>query len=458
MFTKLEKYECKGGLKMKKLCTVFILVLSMLIQFVPATTVQAEAIATSRLAGDDRYATAVAISQAGWTEADTIIIATGLNYPDALAASSLTKSKDAPILLTRTDAMDQIVVDEIDRLNATQVILVGGSDVVGPGVEDQLRSLGISSITRLGGIDRYDTSVKVGEMLGGTDNGIIIATGLNFPDALSIAPIAAMKSIPILLSPQNALEAYVSAFIANKTIPVSYIAGGSDVVSDSIATGLPNSKRLSGDDRYGTNMSIIKEFAGDLNFDTIYLATGLNFPDALSGSAIAAKNNAPIILTEQDTISQDIINLITSKNVKKVVFLGGTDVVSQNIEDAVNGIVRVESVSLDKSTASMVQAKLMTLTATVKPDTASNKNVTWSSSAPGVASVSSKGVVTAKKAGDATITATTADGNQTATCIVSVSEGKLTEDEAIYANENDNVEDLYVTIVTDNKDETVFLL
>ena len=285
-----------------------------------------------RLSGSDRYATSVAISKAGWSKANTVIIATGLNYPDALAASALTKSKDAPILLAGKNGLEQCVVEEIKRLKATQAVLVGGDDVVGTGVEAQLTDIGVS-FTRISGTDRYDTSAKVAGMIG-TGSGIILATGLNFPDALSIAPIAAIKSMPILLSPKASLDPSVSAFIAGKSIPVSYILGGSDVLSDSVAASLPNSRRLSGDDRYATNMSIINEFAGDLNFDTVYIATGLNFPDALSGSALAAKKNAPIILAGKDTISQEAIDLIKSKGVNNIVIIGGADVVSQNVEAA----------------------------------------------------------------------------------------------------------------------------
>ena len=299
--------------------------------------------AISRLSGSDRYSTSVAISQSGWSQADTVIIATGANYPDALAASSLTKSKDAPILLTKKDALDQSVIDEIQRLNAGSAILIGGAGVIGTGVEDQLNGLGLS-VTRISGTNRYETSAQVAGMIG-TDNGIIIATGLNFPDALSIAPVAAMKSMPILLSPKASLDTYVSEFIAGKAIPASYVVGGSSVLDSSIAGSLPNSTVLSGTDRYATNLSIINEFSGDFSFDTVYLATGSNFPDALSGSAMAAKYNAPIILTGKDSISADAINLLKSKNVQHVVILGGSSVISQNVENAVAEAIRYNTVT-----------------------------------------------------------------------------------------------------------------
>jgi len=286
----------------------------------------------SRLSGINRYTTSVAISQAGWTQATTVIIATGQNYADALAGSALSKLKDAPILLTEKDAMNQNILTELKRLKATQAILVGGTGVIGTGVENQLKSLQIG-ITRIGGTDRYDTSKKVAETIG-VNNGIIMATGLDFPDALSIAPIAGMKSIPILLSPKNSMTSNVAEFI-KPTIPVSYIVGGTGAISTSIASSLPNSKRLGGDNRYATNLLINENFAEDLNFDTIYLSTGNDFPDALAGSALAAKNNAPIFLTNKDSIPFEIINFIKTKNVKHVVILGGTGVVSKTVEDVV---------------------------------------------------------------------------------------------------------------------------
>ena len=289
----------------------------------------------SRLSGTNRYVTSVAISKEGWEQATTVIIATGLDYADALAASSLSKSKNAPILLTEKDAMNQNIITEIKRLKATQAILIGGNGVIGNGVEKQLNGLKID-ITRIGGTDRYDTSKKVAEKLG-VSNGIIMATGFDFPDALSIAPIAGIKSIPILLSPKNSMDSNIANFLKNKNIPVSYIVGGTGVIGESIASNVPNNKRLGGDNRYATNLTINKTFEKDLNFDTIYLATGTDFPDALAGSALAAKNNAPIFLTGKDLISPETINFIKSKNVKHVVILGGTGVVSEKV---VNDIIK----------------------------------------------------------------------------------------------------------------------
>jgi uncharacterized protein YjdB len=83
-------------------------------------------------------------------------------------------------------------------------------------------------------------------------------------------------------------------------------------------------------------------------------------------------------------------------------------------------VIHPTSVSLNKTTNTLTVGGTATLTATVMPADASNKNVTWTSSAPSVATVSSTGLVTAVSAGTATITAKTVDGNLTATCVVTV--------------------------------------
>lgn len=284
---------------------------------------------TLRISGSDRYITSADISKTGWTRANTVIIATGTDYPDALSATALSRSVDAPILLSGKSQLKSVTVNEIKRLKTNHAILIGGKGVIGDGVENQLKSLKIS-YTRIGGINRYDTSKKVAEKLG-VKNGIILATGSDFPDALSAGSIAGIKSMPILLSPGSSLDPGIADFIKGKDIPVSYIIGGTGVLDSSIDSSVPNSVRLNGDDRYMTNRVINKQFAEDLNFDTVYIATGNDFPDALSGSAIAAKKHAPIFLT--DSVDQDLIDLIMRNNVKHVVILGGTGVVGKEIEN-----------------------------------------------------------------------------------------------------------------------------
>ncbi|WML41553.1 Ig-like domain-containing protein [Neobacillus sp. OS1-2] len=405
---------------------VIFVVLSLLLIFqsLPVGKASAQSnstsVMTSRLAGTDRYETSLSIVRTGWTHAANVIIATGLNFPDALSASALSKSKDAPIILTRPNSLSQDVMTELTKLGTTHAFIIGGTEVISTSVENQLKKLGIR-ITRLAGINRYDTSVKIAEEIG-VNNGIAVATGENFPDALSMASIATIKSMPILLSQKAGLGTNTEKFIKGKKIPVSYILGGNDVLSTSLDQKLPNSKRLGGSTRYGTNILINTEFQASLNYDTVYLATGNSFPDALSGSALAAKSNAPILLTDKGSISTDTLNFMKKKHVKHVVILGGTEAVSQTVEAQINAslLVNATSISLNKTATTLKIGATEALTTTVSPANATNLAVKWSSSDLAVATVDPNGKVTAKSEGTATITVTTVDGNYTASCEVTV--------------------------------------
>jgi uncharacterized protein YjdB len=413
---------------------------------------------STRLFGSDRYETSVAISKAGWVQATTVIITSGLDYPDALSAASLSKLKDAPILLTPKDALEAVTIAELKRLKATNAIIIGGTGVIGTGVEKQLTALGIG-ITRIGGKDRYDTCEKVAQIVG-TDNGIIVSSALNFPDALSIAPIAGIKGMPILLSPKDSLDPNIAAFIKGKSIPVSYVVGGTGVLDSTIDSSVPNSTRLSGDTRYATNLSVNNQFTGSLNFNTIYLASGNNFPDALCGAALAAKNNAPIFLTDQNSISDAAIKFIKSQNVQHVVILGGTSSVSQSVESAVNNIVtsiviHSTSVSLNKTSDTLTVGGTDTLKAEILPNNTTNQAITWKSSDNTIATVDDTGNVTAVSAGTATITVTTADGSNTATCNITVTNPVVNVTSVSLNKTSDNLsvgdtDTLTATVLPDN--------
>jgi|GEM_PF-682316 Predicted glycosyl hydrolase len=284
---------------------------------------------STRLGGMDRYETAVKVSQDGWTQSDYVILVSGENFPDAISAAPLAKKYNGPILITEGNKLNSLVYQEVQRLKTKNVIIVGGTGVITSTVEQELKDINVQ-VTRISGQDRYETSAKVAKIIG-TNNGVVLASGGNFPDALSIASIAAVKQMPILLTTDKVLPDSVKDFIDNNNINSYYVVGGTAVVSDSIVNSLPNAKRLSGADRYETNVNIINEFLGDLNFSTVYLTYGQNFPDALCGSAAAAKDSAPIILTNSSDFKSR--SLIQSKidSISLFKILGGTGVISDSL-------------------------------------------------------------------------------------------------------------------------------
>ncbi|MDD4679849.1 MAG: cell wall-binding repeat-containing protein [Clostridia bacterium] len=294
-----------------------------------ATTGTALPTQSERIFGEDRYATAAAVAKAGWNTSYYAIIASGENFPDALCAAPLAAKYNAPILLTSANSLDEQTKDQLLNLKVKSVIMVGGEGVLTAEVEKVLKDLGIN-VSRVAGQDRYETSLQVARILGPVEEAVI-ATGKDFPDVLSIAPIAALKGMPILLTPKDELSVSLRDYI-NKKVTRTYVLGDPGVVSDTVVNQLPSPQRLSGSNRYESNTGIIKEFVRDLDLSTSYLATGEDFPDALSGSVLASLTKSPLVLVKTP-LEQATLSLIQNNAalVKKVIALGGTGVVSDDI-------------------------------------------------------------------------------------------------------------------------------
>ncbi|MBC2581629.1 cell wall-binding repeat-containing protein [Clostridium sp. DJ247] len=282
-----------------------------------------------RLAGNDRYETSQKTSQDGWSKSDYAVLVSGKSYADGLSAAPLAKKYNAPILLTDDSSLSSSTIQEIQRLGVNNVFIIGGPTVISDTVENQLESLNINS-TRTYGQDRYETSVKIAKIIG-SDNGVFITSGENFPDALSVSSIAAIKQMPVLFTSSKVLPSSVKEYITNSNINKYYVVGGIGAIGDNVVKDLPNFKRLSGSNRYETNLSVLNEFINDLNLNNIYLASGQNFPDALGASAAAAKNTAPVILT--DGYYSNTTNFIKSKinSISTIKVLGGISIIPNSL-------------------------------------------------------------------------------------------------------------------------------
>jgi subtilisin family serine protease len=268
----------------------------------------------NRLWGNDRYATAQAIVQSGWKTSNTVVIATGEDFPDALSAAVLAKKYNAPLLLSERDTINSALNSELAALNPKKAFIIGGYGAISKDVETQLNTKNIAT-TRLMGNNRYETAVSIANYLG-SNGEAVIATGENFPDALSIAAYAAAKGIPILLTPKDILPSTVKDYINSHNVTKTFVVGGTGVISSALENILPNPERLSGSDRYSTNAAVLNRFSNDFNLTNVYFATGENFPDALSGSALAALTNSPIVLI--GAVSNKDISDFLSLNSNKV--------------------------------------------------------------------------------------------------------------------------------------------
>ncbi len=273
-----------------------------------------------RIGGVDRYETAALIAQEYPEGVDTVFIATGELFPDALSARSPAGSVPnadgqawpqvdgagvpAPVLLTKQNQLPDFTIDAIESLAPTQIVIVGGERAVSAGVQTTLE--GYADVVRLAGDDRYGTSAAVAERYPTGLPVVFVATGENFPDALTGGAVAGRAGAPILLTDGGELSAATAKALTDLEPQSVVVFGGpravSQTVVDDITAIVPDTARLGGYDRYETAGLIAEGYEPDL--DTAYIATGLDYPDALTGSSLAGFEGVPLLLTEQDWVPE----------------------------------------------------------------------------------------------------------------------------------------------------------
>ena len=292
-------------------------------------------ISSNRIWGSNRYSTAIEISKdVVGNKLENVVLAYGLDFPDALSGSLIAKQYNAPILLVHnTTAQSKETLDYI-KVNMNKngkIIILGSSGAVSEDIVNDLRKNGFNNIERLGGRDRYETNRIINSKVNvpnGSD--VIVAYSLDFADALAMSPISSIKNMPIFLTRKDSMESETLNAIKNINPKNIYIAGDSGVVSNGIENQLKsiaNTVRLGGKDRYDTSLAIAKYF--NLNTNAAVVSYGLDFPDALAGSLLANKYNAPIILVGREALRQK--NFIDSSNIKNLKILGGNAIVSDDV-------------------------------------------------------------------------------------------------------------------------------
>ena len=263
---------------------------------------------TERLGGADRFETAAAVARESHSGADTALIANGLNFPDALAGSTLAGAVNAPILLVAPGSIPAATSAALSDIGVNDVVILGGPAAVSPQVEAQLRQN--YGVTRVEGADRYQTAVAIARRAAvggvGTVDGLrtaFVSTGLNFPDALGAGPLAYESNLPSFLTRTNDLPPEVAQAIRDLNIEHVVILGGTQAVTTNVETQLEaigvSTERLNGRNRAET-ATFVADFAlARLDFDgvNVILARGDNFPDALAGGPLGGERRAVILLT-----------------------------------------------------------------------------------------------------------------------------------------------------------------
>ena len=298
---------------------------------------------SARISGANRYATAAAVSATFAADADVVYIASGENYPDALAVAPIAAAHDAPLLMIRRDAIPPEIVAELTRLNPKRIVVVGGAGAVNDATFTALAGYAEpGGISRLGGLDRYETArIAIRDhWAAGSASLVYVASGRGFPDALSAAAAAGAQGAPVISVDGSAkrLDAATIALITELGATKIVIAGSSGAVSNGIQTdlaaipGVTEVRRLGGSDRYATSAAISADA-----FPTasgVYLASGNDFPDALAGAVRAGIDGAPLYIVPGSCVPRPVADSINGFGPVKVTLLGGSGALPLNLSTA----------------------------------------------------------------------------------------------------------------------------
>ena len=295
---------------------------------------------TGRIDGRDRIETAINISKKNYDRAKTVIVVRHDLFPDSMTASVLAKLKDAPILLNPTAKLDSRVGDEIKRLGAQEVIIVGGQDSVSEKVREDLKVYDADkNVERIAGADRYGTSEMVAKRvvgITGKKNTGVVASGQVLPDALSVGTFASRDGYPILLVKKDSVPSQIQNAIKDLDINKTYIAGGTNTISKSTEAKLPGVlERMAGNTRYETSVAIAKSKFGASK--EAYIASGEEFADALVISPISGKFNRPTLLVSRNkNTNSPVKTYIRNAGFTSITAIGGERFVPYSVlEDLV---------------------------------------------------------------------------------------------------------------------------
>lgn len=286
-----------------------------------------EKIPSTRIAGRNRQLTAVEVSKTLFEKADTVMLTSSDKMVDALASSPYVVGKNAPTLLVEKDSIMDEVLQEIKRLNPSQIIIAGGKTVVSEKVEDQIKQLGIKP-QRIAGADRFETAVKLGEQIRANSTNkkeIILVNGFNNIDALTAGSLASKLNIPILLTQSDQLNEITEKAIKDWGIEKVTIIGGKTQVSEAIEEKLQNSglkvDRIAGRTRVDTALEVAKTV--NKTADKVIFANKTAYPDALIAPYLSKTEQAPIILIDKDEASVSVKQYLRENKIKESIILGG---------------------------------------------------------------------------------------------------------------------------------------
>lgn len=279
----------------------------------------AERFNVRRLAGPSRYATNLQVNGVYGSQNKPVFVATGANFADALSVGPAVAVTEGTLYLTPASGMSADALASVVSKNPSAVYVIGGAGAVPESVVNQLRAATGKQPQRIGGGSRYETSANIAATFFGSRavDYAFVATGRNYPDALSAAAAGGALGAPVLLVDGTAasnLTPAMTNFLSSKSISKVFIAGGDGAVNQTISTNLSKNwsvERLGGSTRYGTNEKVngaVTAHSGTTPVSGIWIATGTNFPDALSAAAPAGHPSQRLVLSNGSCIPKPVVS------------------------------------------------------------------------------------------------------------------------------------------------------
>ncbi|MGD8201687.1 S8 family serine peptidase [Ornithinimicrobium sp. W1679] len=300
-----------------------------------------DTLSVTRALGNDRYMVASELAVENFDAGvETVYVANGLSHPDALSGGALAAANDSPVVLVKPGSIPASTRMALQQLKPQRIVVLGGDAAVSEIVATQLRGYA-GTVERLAGPNRYATSAAVsGEYdAAGT---VFIASGENFPDALSASAAAGVQDAPLMLVKSGSVPSVVAAELDRLQPQRVVLVGGPAAVSDDVLTTLDGYadqvERIGGANRYEVSAGVAKRFF-DAPVAHALVATGLNFPDALAAGPVAAQHNSPVLLVKKESVPSAVLGAIVDLRVQQITIAGGYAAVDKAVEDQLDGVV-----------------------------------------------------------------------------------------------------------------------
>ncbi|MDD7592856.1 MAG: cell wall-binding repeat-containing protein [Peptoniphilaceae bacterium] len=290
--------------------------------------------------GAARQDVAVAISKAFFPSAEKVILVQSMADADALSGSNVSQGR-YPILYTNAELLFETTREEIKRLGAKEVIVMGGEKTIPPKiVQDVSEISGVEKVTRLGGADRYAVNVNTLSYFDAYDS-VVFAQGLATADALAAAPYAHHQKAPLVLVKQSSVPEVTAEALKGRALTKATLIGGEKTVTKEAQDALSDFlridvKRISGKDRYELACEVAKAFEKPKE---AFVTNGLMWSDALTASCAAQQTGSPLLLVRQSVIPGEVAQYIRNNpSLVRLHVLGGPASINPNMDAILKGL------------------------------------------------------------------------------------------------------------------------